>query len=99
VIQLRYATTAEAMKILTALDLGAKVHACPTAKLLIVPQNDPNVEQIKTVVERLDAGKPEPKPDPKPQIDPKADPKTDPKPKTELKTEPKPKADPDPKPK
>jgi hypothetical protein len=53
------------MKVLTALDLSAKVQTYPGSELIIVPQNDPNLEQIKAVAARLDAVKTEPKPESK----------------------------------
>jgi hypothetical protein len=64
VIYLRNTTADEVMKVLTALEIGGKVHSCPMSKALVLPQSDPNADQIKTVVERLDA-KPETKPEPK----------------------------------
>jgi hypothetical protein len=65
VIHLRNTTADEVMKVLAALELNGKVHACPMSKALVLAPNDPNADQIKTVIERLDAAKAETKPEPK----------------------------------
>ena len=62
IIQLKNASVEDVMKVLTSLDIAGKVQSYPKAQLIIVPQNDSHFDQIKTVVEHLDAGnKTEPK--------------------------------------
>jgi hypothetical protein len=62
VLVLQYAPVDEAMKVLTSLDLAKSVSPLPQSRLLILPQDDPTADEVKTVLVRLEAAfKPEPK--------------------------------------
>lgn len=62
VIVLQYTSIEEAMRILNSLELGGSVHACPASHVLVIPHSATNVDQIKAIVEKLEAcNKPKPK--------------------------------------
>ncbi len=65
VLPLNGATVDEVMRVLTALELAAKVHADAQAKTITVFASDPNAEQIKLVVGRLSGAGAAPAPAPK----------------------------------
>jgi|GEM_PF-4466567 len=62
VIVIQYSSFDEVMRILNLLELGTAVHACPASHVLVIPHGVANVDQIKTIVEKLEASnKPKPK--------------------------------------
>ena len=61
VIHLQSAAVDEVMRVLGALDLATSVHPCPGSRSLVIAHGAANVDQIKTVIEKLD-GSPKPAP-------------------------------------
>jgi hypothetical protein len=68
VIHLQYTPVDDAMRVLTALELNTRVFPCQSHKALILAQGEQNMDQVKTVVEKLETAnkpntgkKPEPK--------------------------------------
>jgi hypothetical protein len=62
VIPLQDVSVDEAMKVLSSLDLAKSVSPLPQSRLLILPQDDPTADEVKTVLVRLEAAfKPETK--------------------------------------
>ena len=85
VIRLKNASVEETVRVLTALNLAARVYPCQASRMLILPKGDPDGEQVKAVVDKLDAGAKE-------EAAPKAT-KTEPAPKgTKVETATPPKA-------
>jgi hypothetical protein len=56
---LQNASVPEVMGVLTALDIGGKVQVDPQTRTIAVLETDPNAENIKAVITRLDAVKTE----------------------------------------
>ncbi len=62
IIVLKNVGTQEVLQVLVPLQLSARVHPCPTSKVLVLDPSDPNADQIKAVVDRLEEeNKPTPK--------------------------------------
>ncbi|QJW93583.1 secretin N-terminal domain-containing protein [Frigoriglobus tundricola] len=62
VIHLQTVAAEEVMRVLGQLDLAAAVHPCPGSRSLVIAHGATNVDQIKTVIEKLDGpSKPAPK--------------------------------------
>jgi hypothetical protein len=57
VIHLQYTPVDDAMRVLTALELNARVFPCPGHKALILAQGEASLDQVKAVVEKLENAK------------------------------------------